>query len=86
MTILVLDGLLIILDVVLTDPSLSHLLSCFFHTHPAPAHTHNLGDGVILDRSVYSDSVFANVCKNEGFISEDGESDSFSLSFSSLSS
>lgn len=83
MTILVLDGLLIILDVVLTDPSLSHLLS---HTHPAPAHTHNLGDGVILDRSVYSDSVFANVCKNEGFISEDGESDSFSLSFPSLSS
>ena len=30
------------------------------------------GDGVILDRSVYSDSVFANVCRNEGFISSDG--------------
>ncbi len=29
--------------------------------------------GVILDRSVYSDCVFAQVCTNEGFISSEGE-------------
>lgn len=31
-----------------------------------------IGEGVILDRSVYSDSVFANVGRNEGYISEEG--------------
>ena len=31
------------------------------------------GEGVILDRSVYSDCVFARVCKREGFISTEGE-------------
>lgn len=31
------------------------------------------GEGVILDRSVYSDCVFAHVCKKEGFISAEGE-------------
>ena len=31
------------------------------------------GEGVILDRSVYSDCVFARVCKREGFISSEGE-------------
>jgi len=30
------------------------------------------GQGVILDRSVYSDCVFANVGRNEGYISEEG--------------
>lgn len=38
-----------------------------FHT------LHNAGQGVILDRSVYSDCVFANVCRDEGYISADGE-------------
>lgn len=30
------------------------------------------GEGVILDRSAYSDSVFANVGRSEGYISEEG--------------
>ena len=32
-----------------------------------------IGEGVILDRSVYSDSVFANVGRSEGYISEEGK-------------
>ena len=31
------------------------------------------GTGAVLDRSVFSDCVFANVCKSEGYISEDGK-------------
>ena len=31
-----------------------------------------LGEGVILDRSVYSDCVFANVGHSEGYISKEG--------------
>ena len=31
-----------------------------------------LGEGVILDRSVFSDYVFARVGYNQGFISEEG--------------
>lgn len=30
------------------------------------------GEGAILDRSVYSDCVFASVCNKEGFISDKG--------------
>lgn len=33
-----------------------------------------LGQGVVLDRSAYSDSVFARVCTNQGYISEQGTS------------
>ena len=33
----------------------------------------HIGDGVILDRSVYSDIVFANVCNREGYITEAGK-------------
>ena len=36
-------------------------------------HTSYTGEGVILDRSVFSDSVFANVCKKEGYISPEGQ-------------
>lgn len=32
-----------------------------------------IGEGVILDRSVYSDAVFANVGRSEGYISEEGK-------------
>ena len=35
-------------------------------------HVHT-GDGAILDRSVYSDIVFANVCNREGYITEAGK-------------
>ncbi len=34
----------------------------------------NSGQGVILDRSIYSDRVFAKVCTSEGFISSEGSS------------
>lgn len=30
------------------------------------------GGGVILDRSIFSDIVFANVCHEEGYISDEG--------------
>lgn len=30
------------------------------------------GEGAVLDRSVYSDNVFASVCTQEGFISNEG--------------
>lgn len=33
----------------------------------------SIDQGVILDRSVYSDCVFAKVCTNEGFISSEGK-------------
>ena len=33
----------------------------------------HIGNGVILDRSVYSDIVFANVCNREGYITEAGK-------------
>ena len=32
-----------------------------------------IGEGVILDRSVYSDCVFANVGRSEGYISKEGK-------------
>lgn len=31
------------------------------------------GEGVILDRSVFGDCVFANVCTKEGYISAEGQ-------------
>ena len=31
-----------------------------------------IGGGAILDRSVYSDCVFANVGRNEGYINKEG--------------
>ncbi len=31
-----------------------------------------IGEGAILDRSVFSDIVFANVCHREGYITDDG--------------
>lgn len=32
-----------------------------------------IGQGVILDRSIFSDCVFARVCTREGFISDEGK-------------
>lgn len=32
-----------------------------------------VGGGAILDRSVFSDVVFANVCTKEGYISQEGK-------------
>lgn len=34
--------------------------------------TYYKGGGAILDRSVYSDVVFANVCTKEGYITSEG--------------
>ena len=42
------------------------------HTHPLQTLVLFSGAGVILDRSVFSDKVFADQCHIDGFISDDG--------------
>lgn len=52
-----------------------HIYSvCSMHLYEFNIHIHVLGQGVVLDRSAYSDSVFARVCTDQGYISEQGTS------------